>query len=190
MSDVSRENAGESDELLLAERFVGQYRQDLMLVANDRWFRWNGGRWVADEGAHWTRREMARCLERYAILSKFDAKERRRMLSNRMVRECLALAADRLYRSDVRFDEDPDIAGLPDGRLVDLRSGRIRNTSRLDYVSLSLGVIPEPGKCPLFERFIKATSIVRGNNVKPRKSYTRTLRRHTSDATLIARSIV
>ena len=32
--------------------------------------------------------------------------------------------------------------------------------------------------------------LVRGNSVRPQNSYPRTLRRHTSDATLIARSIV
>ena len=50
------------------------------------------------------------------------------------------------------WDANPDVAGLPDGRIVCLRSGEVRGWREEDgLISMTLGAVPdESGHCPKF----------------------------------------
>ena len=67
----------------------------------------------------------------------------------------LSLVADRRYDFDsVGFDRNPDLAGLPKGRVVELRTGKIRDATREDRLTMSLRVTPKKGDCPRFKQFL------------------------------------
>ena len=53
------------------------------------------------------------------------------------------------------FDRDPYMLGLPEGRVIDLRTGAIRDMRREDYISQRINVAPDPNcATPRFDRFI------------------------------------
>jgi P4 family phage/plasmid primase-like protien len=53
------------------------------------------------------------------------------------------------------FDQDPYMLGLPDCRVIDLRTTAIREMRREDYISQRIDVSPDPNcPTPRFERFI------------------------------------
>jgi P4 family phage/plasmid primase-like protien len=53
------------------------------------------------------------------------------------------------------FDQDPHMLGLPDCRVIDLRTSAIRDMRREDYISQRIDVAPNP-HCPThrFDRFV------------------------------------
>ena len=54
------------------------------------------------------------------------------------------------------WDADPDIAGLPNGRVLDLRTGRDRAAKPTDFISRTLGCDFDPAaECPTWDRVIK-----------------------------------
>jgi P4 family phage/plasmid primase-like protien len=57
-------------------------------------------------------------------------------------------------RSEV-FDQNPDMLGLPNCRVVDLHTSAVRDMRREDYISQRINVTPDPN-CPTqrFDRFI------------------------------------
>lgn len=53
------------------------------------------------------------------------------------------------------FDQDPHMLGLPDCRVIDLRTSAIREMRREDYISQRIDVSPDPNcATPRFDRFI------------------------------------
>ena len=50
------------------------------------------------------------------------------------------------------WDADPHLAGLPDGKVLDLRTGSTRPGTEVDRITKKLGVAPQPG---IPERFLK-----------------------------------
>ncbi len=53
------------------------------------------------------------------------------------------------------FDQDPHMLGLPECRVVDLRTSAIREMRREDYISQRIDVSPDPNcPTPRFDRFI------------------------------------
>lgn len=55
-----------------------------------------------------------------------------------------------------RFDSDPHMLGLPNCRVIDLRTSAIRDMRREDYISQRIDVTPDPNcATPRFDRFIR-----------------------------------
>ena len=51
------------------------------------------------------------------------------------------------------WDADPDVVGLPDGRVLDLRTGRSRESRASDYISRTLGCAHDPeAECPTWDK--------------------------------------
>ena len=58
-------------------------------------------------------------------------------------------------KADV-FDRDPYMLGLPDCRVIDLRTSAIRDMRREDYISQRIDVTPDPNcPTPRFDRFVR-----------------------------------
>ena len=53
------------------------------------------------------------------------------------------------------FDQNPHMLGLPEGRVIDLRTSAVRDMRREDYISQRIDVAPDPN-CPTsrFDRFV------------------------------------
>ena len=90
------------------------------------------------------------------MLTEFDAATRRRVLSAKTIGNVVQILAHRLYEDgeDGGFDCDPDIAGLPDGPSLNLRTGETRKTEKEDRLTMALGHSPQSGECPRFERYL------------------------------------
>ena len=53
------------------------------------------------------------------------------------------------------FDREPYMLGLPDCRVIDLRTSAVRDMRREDYISQRIDVAPDPNcPTPRFDRFI------------------------------------
>ena len=52
------------------------------------------------------------------------------------------------------FDANPDLLGLPDGSVCDLRTGKARTAEAEDYVSRSVTAMPD-GSCSLWLKFLR-----------------------------------
>lgn len=54
------------------------------------------------------------------------------------------------------FDSDPHMLGLPDCRVIDLRTSAVRDMRREDYISQRINVTPDPNRpTPRFDQFIR-----------------------------------
>ena len=57
--------------------------------------------------------------------------------------------------SNIKFNVDPDVCGLPDGRVLDLKTGQMRPALEHDYISKRLSCVPEASKPVYFLKTIK-----------------------------------
>ena len=63
----------------------------------------------------------------------------------------LAIAADGMIETKDRWDRDPELAGLPNGRAVNLRTGATFTPGREHFISRRLGAVPGASlPCPMF----------------------------------------
>ena len=139
---------------MLADRVEFSHKTEL-LKCGPEWFYHEAstGLWQADPHQAGLRKIVEQSIRGYSEVSLFDERGRRRLLSAKIIDDVVKILAHRLYDKG-GFDRDPDIAGLPGGQCVDLRTGETRETEKADRLTMALAHAPEPGPCPRFERYL------------------------------------
>jgi putative DNA primase/helicase len=149
---TANESAAFSDDAL-ALRFAEKHADALRFVAPwARWLEWDQNRWRIDQKLRTM--SLARDLCREAAERMQLIKVRQRLLSANTV-----AAVERLSRSDQRlaatidqWDRDPWLLNTPTGT-VDLKTGRLRENRRTDFITKLAGSSPD-GDCPRWREFI------------------------------------
>lgn len=159
-----RSTAQHSD-IWMAEQMVAAYSSRVRWVSEvGKWYAWTGGRWSADPAA----------ITAYAVRTvnvigaRLDqvggsegeiraAQAAKKMISTaRMVSAMVQLAKvdPRIQASIREFDADPDILGVPGGR-VDLRTGEMTSVDPHHLISRLARVAPRRGPKPKWDRFLE-----------------------------------
>lgn len=66
---------------------------------------------------------------------------------------------DRSTRRPINMDANPDILGLPNGRVADLKTGEIRKAEPDDLLSLSTAVSPKETETPEWDKFLEQMTL-------------------------------
>jgi len=130
----------------LALRFLSQHHGRLRYVdAWGKWYVWNGKVWIPDNT-----REAFDLVREVCLVASNEA-DRRAAIGlasastvsgvERLTRGYRALAA-----TFDQWDQDAWLLNTPDG-VLDLRSGRLRPHSAIDYMTKMTAVAPDGGKC-------------------------------------------
>lgn len=154
--DAKDEQPGYSDSDL-ALRFTQEHGDNLCYTAAwGRWNRWDGCRWQADDTLAVF--DLARAVCR-AAAAECDHKS----TAQRVNSAATIAAVERLARADRRhaatveqWDSDPWLLNTPAGT-VNLRTGALRPSDRLDYCTKLTGAAPG-GDCPLWRQFLKTVT--------------------------------
>lgn len=142
-------------EEALALRFSRRHAEDLRYVSRwGHWMRWNGVRWVQDDTLHVF--DLARGICRAASAECSDAEK---TTAIRLASKATSAAVERLAAADRRhaavvdqWDADAWLLNTPKGTL-DLRTGKIREHRRTDYITKSTASGPGT-ECPLWLQFL------------------------------------
>ena len=138
-----KESTITQDDIALV--FTGLYRDQLRYCHTSKsWYEWTGQLWRKDEVAKaysWTRKT-GRDLN-------FDGKA-----SSCNGAEKFAQTDEAFAVTHALWDSDPYLLGTPAGT-VDLRSGELRPANPEDYITRATGIVPQPGDCPLWMKFLK-----------------------------------
>ncbi len=144
--------SGVSSQFMFADIFTqradGNWRYDA--VAKD-WWHWDGKRW--SEQTQLAHKRMKGVI---AECTKDDEKETAKWQQQSHVHGALTVAGYTLTIKQSDFNADPLLAGLPNGKIIDLESGVVRKAERDDYCTMNLAVEPaegEPEELLAFLRF-------------------------------------
>ena len=137
----------------LALRFADRHANDLRYVAElDQWFHFDGKRWDADTTLTHVRFAREVCRSAAAECGKTPT-------GTKVASSATVYAVQRLARADKRiaatveqWDADPFLLNTPDF-LIDLRSGKHRARTSLDYCTKMTAVSPG-GNCPVWLQFL------------------------------------
>ncbi|QNS09205.1 DNA primase family protein [Streptomyces xanthii] len=148
-----------------AKLFVRTHAREFRYVPELGWYRWNGGRWHADQDdtVLWAAGDLAEALADHDPRGRFTAQElhehRRRALSTIGMNAMLAQArtAPGMVLNAAQLDGDPYALCTPGG-IVDLRTGVVRTPDPdHDFHSRSTQVAPASVPTPLWDRFLGDT---------------------------------
>lgn len=135
------------DAITLA--FTERHRESLRYTAAwNKWFEWNGTRWVEDKTLDVF--EKARSLCRLAARNGETKKEKASIKSAKTVAAVERLARyDRIHATRAeQWDADPWLLGTPGGT-VDLKTGQMRAAVPDEYITKQTAIAPDPSvECP------------------------------------------
>ena len=103
------------------------------------WMAFDAGQWRRDQEPD-ANRAMVAFVDR---LTMSDEKARRRLFKAISLRGALTVARS-IAHLDGGFDDAEHLIGLPDGRVMDLRTATMRDGSEADRVSRHIGAVPDP----------------------------------------------
>ncbi len=149
-SEASSE--GFSDDAL-ALRFTAKFGDDLRFTSLwGRWSKWDGHRWQPDETLSVYDLARSVCRETADTCGNINVAQRINSASTIAAVERLA-RSDRHHAAAVgQWDSDPWRLNTTGGA-IDLRSGELHPSDRLDYCTKSTSVAPG-GECPIWLRFL------------------------------------
>jgi putative DNA primase/helicase len=146
----------------LAEAFLRDNRDFLYVYDTDQLAQWVKTRW--DLGDRSTDRLLFRSVGKYlgALRTRYPEPEegksdpRRKLEDANMVQGVVRMVKANLPPIlSEKFDADAHVLGLPDGRLVDLRTSGVRDMRREDYITQRVYVSPDANcPTPVFNRFL------------------------------------
>jgi putative DNA primase/helicase len=141
--------------------FAGRHALDFRFVPqHGKWFRWDGSRWAPDDLLHAPDALRAVCREKAEQFSAFlEENDKSQAPARTLASSRFTAGVERLTRSDRRLalsatvlDADPLLLSTPNG-VVDLRTGKMREARRDDYITRSTRVTPG-GDCPIWDEFL------------------------------------
>jgi putative DNA primase/helicase len=146
----------------LAEAFLRDNRDFLYVYDTSQLAQWVKTRW--DLGDRHDDRLLFQAVGKYlsSLWARYEAPEegksdpRRKLEDANMVRGVVQMAKVNLpvIQSD-KFDADAHLLGLPNGRVIDLRTSALRDMRREDFITQRVYIAPD-ANCgtPVFERFL------------------------------------
>lgn len=147
---IPPEYSDESLALHFAKQYAGTFRY---VAAWSKWYLWESGYWRPDETL------FALDCARYVCRDEADRCDKPKV-ATAIASASTVAAVERLGRTDRRlaatvdqWDADPWLLSSPEGT-IDLRTGRTRRHSPLDYITRSVAVAPE-GECPTWLTFLE-----------------------------------
>lgn len=134
----------------LAEQFAAKHAGEFRFDHRQKqWFWWDGNTWRFDE----TQRAVHLCR----LLARKYRGDETKMASTRAAEgiERMARCDPRLAVTSDVWDRDPFLLGTPSGT-VDLRTGKLREPRRQDFITKTTSVAPAPKGTPaaVFEKFL------------------------------------
>jgi putative DNA primase/helicase len=146
----------------LAEAFLRDNRDYLYVYDTEQLAQWVGTRWDLGDGG--TDRLLFKAIGKYlgSLWTRYAEPEegkqdpRRKLEDANMVQGVVRMAKANLpvIRSE-KFDADPLLLGLPDGRLIDLRTSAIRDMRREDFVTQRVYISPDANcSTAVWDRFL------------------------------------
>jgi putative DNA primase/helicase len=137
----------------LALRFADLHAEDVRFAAPwGKWFEWSESYWRPDEKLHVM--TLARHVCRQVAQGAPKQNLELQLLSASTIASVIKLARcdERLAIAIDEFDRDPWLLNTPGGT-VDLKTGRMREHRRPDYITKVMAVTPG-GTCPQWDAFI------------------------------------
>jgi len=141
-----------NSEDALALQFATRHEADLRYSHGMDWLFFDGTRWTPDSRMH--RYDFSRRLCR-ATASGLDRKTAAKLAAASTVNAVVSLARcdQRLVVDAGHWDADLHLLNTPGG-IVDLLTGKIRQTRYTDLVTRVTEVAPTPGPTPTWDRFL------------------------------------
>lgn len=143
----------------LAEHFVASYGLDWRFCTEwGLWLQWRGDGWHRDRRNEVS--DLCRLITRQALewpeAAALALGARQKISSKRTAWNARDMAAvdKRISIVSDQLDADPMMLGVPGG-VVDLRSGKLIEAQRDQYVTRRCLIAPEPGPHPLFDRVLE-----------------------------------
>lgn len=151
--DSETEDCG-ANHFKFAEEFIEKadknWRHD---SGTNTWWMWDKTNRTWTERTHEARVIMMRIIKRQTEGSPSAMGKWRQQ---HHINGALGVASDTLhFDAATEFDANPDLAGIPNGRILDLNTGQIRNARRDDMTTKSLSVVPTEGETPKFDAFMQ-----------------------------------
>lgn len=145
-------------EFALADSFVAGIGEDWRYTAAwGMWFRWTGVRWQEDKTKQITW-DVTRCCRKACRehASESTPSQRMKITTLRTVNAVAGLASanPRVAVCADAWNADPWLLGLPDGGVVDLRTGKTTESDRTAMVNKAVSVMPVAGETPLFDSIL------------------------------------
>lgn len=159
-----------------AECLVAQYGHRFRFChtfkrSDQAWFEWDGSRWQADSQGAITKAIIDVARKRYEAFQamKPEGDEQTQLKKQGMAYartcenltrlHCIAHVASVLppFASSIEeFDRDPMLAGLKEGKTLELATGKVRPARQKDNLTLQLGTAYDPeAKCPRWRQFLE-----------------------------------
>ncbi len=151
----------ELSEDALAEHFATAYGQDWRYCTEwGMWLQWRGDGWHRDRRNEVS--DLCKEVTRQALMwpeardSKFTASMRQKLNSKRTAWNArdMAAADRRISILAEQMDADGMLLGVPGG-VVDLRSGKLLEAERTQFITRRCTVAPADGPHPLFDRVLE-----------------------------------
>jgi P4 family phage/plasmid primase-like protien len=151
-------------ESQVADRLVRECGDDFrFLTDREIVFAFKNGLWLKDGSlqGHDTPHELFRCARRLCLRVYEEisapASLKSPLRGAKFPDDVARIAAREIHHLAFNcFDQNPDLLGLPHGRVAELKTGVIRSATALDYVSKSTTVSPDPAQKPT--RFLEFLS--------------------------------
>jgi P4 family phage/plasmid primase-like protien len=149
------------DTAHVAHRLIEEHGDEFrFLVDRAAVFAFKNGIWQADSGDKHNLTHMLFRVAHELSLQIYDessapAHVKTHLLSAKFPKAVAGMTAALLEHCKFadRFDVNPDVIGLPDGRLCELRTGVLRDAVPRDYISKTTAVLPDVTQTP--ERFLQ-----------------------------------
>lgn len=143
-------------EHALADRFTTEQRGRLRHVPKLGWRVWTGQHWKKDEKNEMEIDVQTLCEKAAAERGKLH--EQNRIRSRRTREAIMREAQPQLSVAVGELDKDTMLLGTPRGT-VDLRTGKLREPSREDYITKLTAVTPEKRKPELWLKFLREITL-------------------------------
>lgn len=142
---------GKGNELLAANTFAAdQHGKFLHDTKRKCWMRYDQGVWLLDEDPRaWIAAENA-VIKTYRSLEN-PYKYHKASVVNAALRG----ASAHMAVTPASFDANPNTAGLPDGKAINLATGEIRDARPSDMLTKRLGVAPQEGEPKAWLAFLR-----------------------------------
>jgi putative DNA primase/helicase len=165
----------------VAHQLLAEHGEEFRYLTDRRvTFAFRDGKWQADAGdrhnlTHILFRAAHELCMRLYEESSAPSRAKVHLLNAQFPKDVAAMTAalvEHMAFAD-KFDLTPDLLGLPDGLVCELRTGHIRAAQPRDYVSKSVAVTPDSSAAP--ERFLRFVDEVTSHDAELKKYLLRLL---------------
>ena len=158
-AEVDRALAGAVEHVTRGASSQFRFADVFELRADGNWrFVVNTKTWWHWDGKHWTEQTSLAHMRMKDVIADDtgdDVQEIAKWQNNQHVAGALTIAGHALSIQPDAFNANPLVAGLPNGRMLDLETGEVRAALRDDYCTMTLTVEPQPGEPEALLAFLR-----------------------------------